>query len=131
MHKLAKLLGACVASTLLIRAAAVPENHAVVQNRVDNGGTNWNPSETSFTTANVAASGGTLGQLWRTSLDGGYIFAEILYVPGLAFASGTQDAVFVATNLNHVYALNAGTGVWPSSTQRSRIILTPRTTNGL
>ena len=73
-------------------------------------GTNWNPSESAFSPANVA-SGGALGQLWHTSLDGGYIFAEILHVPGLAFASGVQDAVFVATNLNHVYALNAVTGV--------------------
>ena len=109
MHKLANLLGACIASTLLVHTTAAPENHAVVQNRVDNYGTNWNPSETAFTTANVA-SGGALGERWHTSLDGGLIFAEILYVPGLAFASGTQDAVFVATNLNHVYALNAGTG---------------------
>jgi len=70
----------------------------------DNGRTGLNPKETVLTPANVNAT--KFGKLFTYNLDG-YVFGQPLYVANLSFASGAHNAVYVATENDSVYALDA------------------------
>src|SRR5581483_6289822 len=68
-------------------------------------GTGVNAAETGLTPANVNTA--SFGQRFVASVDG-QVYAQPLVVPGLSFgALGTHDAVFVATEHDSVYALDA------------------------
>ncbi len=73
----------------------------------DNGRTGANLQETILTPANVNST--NFGKLYTFQTDG-EIFAQPLYVSGLAIAGGTHNVVFVASMLNTIYALDADTG---------------------
>src|SRR5215471_17267028 len=88
-------------------AAAIP----VLTYHYNNTRTGANTSETILTPANVNVS--HFGKLFSRTVDGG-IYAQPLYVPGLAIAGRVRNVVYVATRNNSVYAFDAdnGTTLW-------------------
>jgi hypothetical protein len=84
----------------------------------DNAGTGQNLSETNLTTSNVNAN--TFGKLFTTSLDG-QVYAQPLVMPGVNITTGpnqgTHDVVFVATEHDSLYAIDADNGqvLWQDS----------------
>src|SRR3989440_9735702 len=81
----------------------------------DNASTGVNPNETILTPANVNASG--FGKLFSAAVDG-QVYAQPLYLSGLSItAQGTHNVVFVATEHDSLYALDADTGaqLWQDS----------------
>ena len=69
--------------------------------------TGANTSETILTPANVNSN--AFGKLFTDNLDG-QVYAQPLYVQNLNIAGGTHNVVFVCTENNSVYALDADTG---------------------
>lgn len=81
----------------------------------NNARTGANTQETSLTPANVNST--TFGMLGSWSLDAAS-YTEPLYVPGVPIGSGTFNVVYVGTENDSVYALNAdspGTVLWKRS----------------
>ncbi|HEY5048271.1 MAG TPA: hypothetical protein VII49_09645, partial [Rhizomicrobium sp.] len=73
----------------------------------DNFRTGWNRLETTLTPA--AVSGGSFSMVATASLDD-QVDAQPLVVPNLSIAGGTHDVVYVATESNSVYAIDASGG---------------------
>ncbi len=73
--------------------------------------TGQNLTETTLTPSNVNST--TFGKLFATSVDG-QIYAQPLYDPGVNITTGTNpgtyNVVFVATEHDSLYAINANTG---------------------
>jgi fibronectin type 3 domain-containing protein len=81
----------------------------------DNSSTGLNPAETILTPATVNAAG--FGKLFATPVDG-QVYAQPLYLAGVNVpGQGTHDVVFVATEHDSLYALDADTGalLWKDS----------------
>ncbi len=80
--------------------------------------TGVNPNETTLTPANVSAA--TFGKQFSTSVDG-MVFAQPLVVTGVKITTGTSpgfhDVVFVATEHDSLYAIDAHSGqvLWQDS----------------
>jgi hypothetical protein len=101
----------------LFTAIAVPTVPAVAQQfgvftyHYDNLRTGWNPSETTLTPANVGSS--AFGVLAQVALDD-QVDAQPLVVPNQQIIagpkSGTYQVVYVATEGNTIYAINAANG---------------------
>jgi hypothetical protein len=70
----------------------------------DNARTGLNPNETVLAPSNVNAR--TFGKTFSQPVDG-YVYAQPLFVPGLAIGGETHDVVFVVTESNSVYAFDA------------------------
>ena len=66
-----------------------------------------NTQESVLTPSNVNSI--SFGKLFTASVDG-QVYAQPLYMPGLAIAGGTHNVLFVATEHDSIYALDAGTG---------------------
>lgn len=77
-----------------------------------------NTREYALTTANVAT--GSFGKLFSCTVDGA-IYAQPLWVPGLAIGVGTHNVVFVATTHDSVYAFDADTSPCVTFWQKSLI----------
>jgi outer membrane protein assembly factor BamB len=88
------------------------EGPAMTTVRYNNGRTGWNPAETVLTVETVNPK--TFGQQWATKLDG-QIYGAPLYVSGVVIGGRAYDVVYVATENNYIYALNAESGepLWP------------------
>src|SRR5581483_10811303 len=73
--------------------------------------TGQNLTETTLTPSNVNST--TFGKLFATSVDG-QIYAQPLYDPGVNITTGTNqgthNVVFVATEHDSLYAIDANTG---------------------
>src|SRR5262249_13309272 len=101
------------ASTLPPLNAAAEEGRSVTTLRYNNARTGWNQYETVLNIDNVNPA--TFGKLWAKPLDGGRIYTAPLYVSGVMIKGEARSVVYVATETNLVYALDADTGaeVWP------------------
>ncbi len=80
----------------------------------DQGNTNWNRTEPFLTAGNVNPA--TFGKLWEKTIAG-QVYSQPLYVSGLPIQGALRDVVFVATENNDVYALDARTSnqLWHSN----------------
>jgi hypothetical protein len=78
---------------------------------VDNNRTGWNPNETVLTPANVSPS--SFGLLHNIRLDD-QVDSQPLYVPNVTITAGSNqgqhNVVYVASENNSVYAIDAATG---------------------
>ena len=84
---------------------------AITTYHVDNNRTGWNSHETVLTPANVGSS--TFGLLQKVTLDG-QVDAQPLFVPAVTVTAGNyqgvHDVVYVATENNTIYAIDAEAG---------------------
>ncbi len=98
-------------STVLKLTVAPPTGADVTTYHYDNTRQGWKSKEVLLTTANVNST--TFGLLGNYAVDG-KVDAQPLYLGGLTFGTGTaahtDNVVFVATENDSVYALNAATG---------------------
>jgi hypothetical protein len=111
MHLRGKTLTSIIIFTLAASLAAAAQV-AVTTYHNDNKRTGWNAHETILTPANVADS--TFGLLHSVALDD-QVDAEPLFVPNVLITAGsfsgtTHDVVYVATEGNTVYAIDANSG---------------------
>ena len=103
---------ACLGLLLLVSSGVAAMAQVNVYTRsYDTARTGANLQETILTPANVNPT--SFGKLFTVKTDG-EIYAQPLYVSGLAINGGTHNVVFVASMLNTVYALDAdnGTVLW-------------------
>ena len=92
-----------VAVNLLCLTASAQVNVLTYHN--DNARTGANLDEVILTPVNVRSN--TFGKLFTYNVDG-YVYAQPLYVSGLAFSGATtHNVIFVATEHNTVYAFDA------------------------
>ena len=102
-----------------------PPVSGVYTYKYDNGRTGLNPNETKLTVAAVT-NGANFGKLGSWTLDGS-IYTQPLYVPGVSLGSGTYNVLYVGTENDSVYALNADV---PGSVLWKRNFLTSTATIG-
>jgi outer membrane protein assembly factor BamB len=102
---------AMVASLLLAAVVSADKPHVITFHN-DMASTGQNLVETVLNHVTVKA--GSLGKKFAVLVDG-QIYAQPLYLPGVAIKggahAGTHDVVFVATQHDSAYALDADTGV--------------------
>ncbi|HUO13475.1 MAG TPA: hypothetical protein VMX38_00700 [Verrucomicrobiae bacterium] len=102
------LLMTCLFSFGATFAAA---QFSVTTYHYDNNRTGWNNQETALTPANVATS--AFGSLYNVALND-QVDAQPLYVPGVNITAGnnqgTHNVVYVATEGNTIYAIDAESG---------------------
>lgn len=102
-------------ATLSVSNAPTPAGTDVVTSKNDLGRTGQNLTESVLTTANVNAN--TFGLLRTLSVDG-RVDAQPLYLAQLSVGSSAHNVVFIATENDSVYAIDADSGatLWHSST---------------
>jgi uncharacterized protein YidB (DUF937 family) len=69
--------------------------------------TGANAQETTLTTANVNVN--NFGKLFSTSVDG-QVYAQPLYLSGVSIGGGTHNVLYIATEHDSVYAIDADSG---------------------
>jgi hypothetical protein len=99
---------ACLALLLLVglNVAAVAQVNVYTRS-YNTARTGANLQETILSPTNVNST--NFGKLFTVHVDG-EVYAQPLYVSGLAIAGGTHNVVFVATMRNSVYAIDADDG---------------------
>jgi hypothetical protein len=102
---LARSLAAIVVAVLLHSAAHSQVN--VTTYHMDNARTGANTLETILGPANVNSS--QFGKLFADSVDGA-VYAQPLYLSNVAIAGGTHNVLYVATEHDSVYAIDADSG---------------------
>jgi len=102
---LARLFAAIVVAVLLDSAAHSQVN--VTTYHMDNARTGANSLETILGPANVNSS--QFGKLYEDSVDGA-VYAQPLYLSNVAIAGGTHNVLYVATEHDSVYAIDADSG---------------------
>ena len=104
---MARALGVAALGVVLLAGAPVGAQVNVLTHHSDSLRTGWNSSETKLTPAVV--SGGTFGLLHQVTLDA-QVDAQPLLVTGLTVNGATHNVVYVATEGNSVYAIDASSG---------------------
>jgi hypothetical protein len=99
--------GTFLLATIVLLVSFANAQTAVTTYHNDNYRTGWNSSESTLTPANVNSA--SFGPLFTVKLDD-QVDAEPLVVPGLNIAGGTHDVVYVVTENNTVYAIDANAG---------------------
>jgi hypothetical protein len=111
--KRSAIMGLAVFGAIAIPTAApaVAQNFAVTTYHYDNQRTGWNYSETTLTQANVGST--SFGVIANVVLDD-QVDAQPLVVPNQQITAGTTpgtyQVVYVATESNTIYAINAANG---------------------
>jgi hypothetical protein len=93
--------------TLTAQATATIDVVNQVRWRNSAGGTGLESDELSLTPAAVTSS--KFGQVWSSPVDGG-VWAEPLYMNGVSINGTAHNVLYVATDNDSVYALDADTG---------------------
>ena len=96
-----------VVSILCFVAGALHAQVNVTTYHNDNARTGQNTQETILTPSNVNST--QFGKLFSASVDGA-VYAQPLYLSNLAIGGGTHNVVYVATEHDSVYAIDADTG---------------------
>jgi hypothetical protein len=100
-----------VSALIFFAASLATGQTAITTYHVDNNRTGWNSHETVLTPANVRSS--SFGLLHAITLNG-QIDAQPLFVPGVNITAGSSqgvhDVVYVATEDNIIYAIDAEAG---------------------
>ena len=110
-HKAVRLAGGvaaeCLEQRLLLSASVVTYHN-------DTASDGQNTRETVLRPSNVNSK--SFGKKFTATLDGN-VYAQPLYMAGLTIAGGVHNVLFVATEHDSVYALDAGTGhiLWHDS----------------
>ncbi len=106
--------GLAVAAVLSLWAASLQAQVNVTTYHNDNARTGQNTQETYLTPANVNSS--QFGKLFTVAVDGA-VFAQPLYLTNVNVSGGTHNVVYVATQHDSVYAIDADTGTlyWQKS----------------
>jgi outer membrane protein assembly factor BamB len=101
-------------SATLALTVAAPSGHDVTTYHDDNSRTGLNPNETILTTTNVSSA--TFGKLNLVTMDG-VVDAEPLYLSAVTIKGQTHNALYVVTENDSVYAVDAdnGTQLWKVS----------------
>jgi hypothetical protein len=99
-------------SLVLFAACWIPVDRAYAQVNVttfhnDVARTGQNTLEVTLTPANVNSA--QFGKLFTTVVDG-YVYAQPLYVAGVSIGAGTHNVIYVATEHDSVYAIDADSG---------------------
>ncbi len=99
---------------LTVSAAPAPTGADIATYHYDNARDGLNTQETLLTLANVNASSFGLRGVYPVD---GKVDAQPLYLGGLKLSAGPTNVLFVATEHDSVYALNAATGaqIWKTS----------------
>src|SRR5947208_8824155 len=109
-HLLRLAILTCLLTLFALSPAVAQVNVLTYHN--DNFRTGANTNETLLTPANVNTN--TFGKLFKYSVDG-YVYAQPLYVSGLNIpGQGIHNALFIATEHDSVYALDADSTNGPS-----------------
>ena len=111
-NRFAKTFGAVALTALAVLSSPVcfPRASAqvsVLTDKYDNARDGQNISETLLSTTSVTSS--QFGKLYTFNVDG-YVSAQPLYMYGLSISGGTHNVVFLATEHDSVYAIEADTG---------------------
>jgi hypothetical protein len=96
---------ACALAFFTMPCASPAKAALITTYHYDNARTGWNPIETTLTPANV----GNLQLLTTVALDE-QVDAQPLFVPGMTIAGGKHNVLYVATEKNTIYALDAASG---------------------
>jgi hypothetical protein len=111
--KFSAILGVAIFGAIAIPTAApaVAQNQAVTTYHYDSQRTGWNPHETTLTPAHVGPI--SFGVLFHIGLDA-QVDAQPLVIPNQQITAGTTpgtyQVVYVATEGNTIYAINAANG---------------------
>ena len=116
--KLASFFGLALGGLVAAQPTAALTETSVATYHYDMYRTGWNYTETTLTAANFPSNFGLIGL--NTTFDD-LIDAQPLVVPGLTIGGVTHDVVYVETQSNTVYAVDANTG----ATLLSRNLGTP------
>ena len=100
-----------LSTMVFFTASLAPAQTAITTYHVDNNRTGWNSHETVLTPANVASS--SFGLLKTVALDD-QVDGQPLFVPAVNITAGNSqgkhDVVYVATEGNTIYAIDAEAG---------------------
>lgn len=111
-HHLAARVVVQAAALILLTAAATIGQTAITTYHVDNNRTGWNSKEKILTPTNVSSS--SFKMLHNVALDG-IVDSQPLFVPGVNITAGSHqgihDVVYVATENDTIYAIDAESGV--------------------
>ncbi len=104
LRRMASMLG--LGAVFLAAAGAAAKTNVTTYHN-DTLRTGWNSTEASLTPGVV--TGGSFGLLHQVTLDD-QVDAQPLVVTNLSIAGGTHDVVYVATESNSIYAIDAVSG---------------------
>lgn len=88
-------------------ASAIQATVNVTTYHNDSAGTGQNTDETILTPSNVNSE--QFGKLFTVAVDG-YVQAQPLYLSGVSIGGGTHNVVYIATQHDSVYAIDADSG---------------------
>jgi hypothetical protein len=109
-----RLLGTMAAALGVLASASANAQVNVTTYHNDNARTGQNTNETTLTPANVNST--TFGKLFTNTVDG-VVYAQPLYMSNVGIGGGTHNVLYVATQHDSVYAIDADTGTvyWQTS----------------
>lgn len=103
------MIGRCTAAAIAALAGGAALAHGVnlTTYHYDNLRTGWNQNETTLTPASIA--GANFGYLGQIAVDE-QVDAQPLFVANVNIAGGSHNVLYVATENNTIYAIDADTG---------------------